>query len=301
MNNQKLFDAHMHVGRAYKNIKSGSWKIYFKNAIKSGIIGCIMIPPCVPEFTEVNGTKQIFRVVKDNNQRINYYYAIQKDNIYIQHELNKDPFYEANRQLFTFYRALSATNFHAYFAPLVHPLFFDFATFSLEEWRDIVAIKIHPGSFGVDACSIDDYFWKRVENLNKPIILHTGYKNSLASDWFNVLQHYNIKVMFTHAMRLDFKTYNLIKNDERYCIGIAPYKRLTFFNNFLQTTNFLKTVSEHISYKKIIFDTDYPENFSFFSKRAYWGFFSDLKQYWSDEMIEDIVFNNANRFFNLKI
>lgn len=298
----KIFDAHMHIGKAYKSIKDGDWESYIVNAMETNINGCIMMPPCIPDFTSLpDGTRVIdFLCLRDETGVVRYVSKKELNGHIVIEDVKSDPFFQCNKDLLCFCEKVRSDKFLARFAPLAHPLFFDFDSFTQSEWDSIIALKIHPGSFGIEINDVPKKFWEKVEKIKKPVILHTGYKNSIGHEWLDVLKKYNIKVLFTHAMRLDTRTSQIINSDKRYSVGIAPYKRLSEMKNFQHTTDFLLNVSQLFSAESLIFDTDYPENFMPDTKEFHWDFIEDMQQYWNQIEIEDIMYKNAKAFFELE-
>lgn len=289
----KIFDAHMHIGRAFKATNTGCFKEYVVCAKNAGICEAIVIPPCIPDYQVLPSGEQFIPFLYHNGECVQAKMNGQK---VTYDRVKTDPFSSINRKLF-----LETCNYSfdisLHFAPLVHPLYWDSSVFSEEEWKKIIAIKIHPGCFGITPFEVSREFFLNVESMKKPLIIHTGLKNSLALDWLNVLADYSIKAMFTHACRLNPSCAARIFSDDRYCVGIAPYKKLDNMNQFVEYESFLSGVLSMFDISQIVFDSDYPENIDK-DGNLYWDFRNDLDElHVSAAEQEKILFANGKSFF----
>lgn len=256
INKYNIIDAHMHIGKTYRGMREAKLDEYLDNAEKMGIQEAVVIPPCIPDFIDLpSGDRCIPFLYKDGHSMCVY------DGKYgLRYEaIKSDPFTLVNRRLFDEVRK-KRSPIKLHFAPLMHPLFGEFSTFSTDEWKDIIAIKIHPSFFKIGECTIRNGFFEMVERMKKPLIIHTGFKNSLGRDWLNLLADYDINVLFAHACRLDPLCVDIINSDKRYYVGIAPYKQLNSMKQFSKSESFIQGVFNMFDIEKIVFDTDYAEN-----------------------------------------
>lgn len=298
MNYYPKIDAHMHVGRAYKSIKDGNIDLYLNNCYKNNIKKAIVIPPCVPDYYQINYEMQIPFLIEKNENDVSYYKERIINNKSIKEPITEDPFYYINKLTLSIIRNTKNVIPNLHFAPLIHPNFFRFDSFILDEWKEIIAIKIHPGSFGISELSVPSSFFQKIEEKKLALILHTGYNNSIAYNWIKILSEYNINVLFTHACRLDLRCSDIINRDIRYFVGIAPHRRLSLMKNFQTTDNFLKCVFNTFDSNKIVFDTDYPENYDIETSEFYWDFESDfLKLNLSEYDLKKAFYENAFKLF----
>lgn len=293
---KNIFDAHMHLGKAYKEAKEGTLNEYIKFAQQIGISEAVVMPPCVPDFQLLPSGEKYMPFFWKDGKAVR---VLASENGIKYENIASDPFVDINRKFFYFIKKTEKNcKIKLYFAPLMHPLFGTFSTFSEKEWKDIIAIKIHPAFFKIGVSDIHPDFFNIIEKMKKPLIIHTGKTNSLAYEWLKLLQNYDIKVLFTHACRLDPISAEIINSDDRYYIGIAPYKRLDNMQQFIKCESFLDGVLSLFKIKKIVFDTDYPENIDE-AGNIYFDFLKDFQKLGlSNYELSKICFENAQLLFN---
>lgn len=293
---KKIFDAHMHLGKAYK-AREGTLNEYVKFAWQIGIREAVVMPPCVPDFRLLPSGERYMPFFWKDGKAVRVFLS---GNETKYENIDSDPFVHVNREFFEFIKeAEKSCKIKLHFAPLMNPSFGTFSAFSEKEWEDIIAIKIHPSFFKIGISDIQPGFFSTIEKMKKPLIIHTGIKNSLAYDWLKLLQNYDIKVLFTHACRLDSISAKIINSDDRYYVGIAPYKRLDNMQQFIKCDSFLKGVLSLFKIKKIIFDTDYPENIDE-EGNIYHDYLEDFENLGlSDYELSKILFENAHVLFDI--
>lgn len=294
MKSDYVIDAHMHIGKAYKGVREASFEEYFEGASKYGIKEAVVIPPCISDFVRYDNDWMYMPFLFKDSVAVSAFKKLDK---IVYKEVKEDPFTKVNRSLFEkINQEKSAIKLH--FAPLMHPTFGNFSTFSNDEWERIVAIKIHPSFFKIGENVIQNDFFDNIEKINKPLIIHTGYGNSLGRDWLNILMKYDIKVLFAHACRLDPVCADIINSDTRYFVGISPYKRLNDMKQFMECDSFVGGVFDIFDIDKIVFDTDYSENINK-QMELYWNYDDIDALGLSEEEERSVYYLNSKRLYGI--
>lgn len=109
----RIFDAHMHVGRAYKATKSGSLEEYDFYGNNVGISDAIVIPPCVPNYQTLSSGERYMPFFYNRSEGVQVY--VYKNGTRYE-KIKKDPFAKVNRTIFENINSCTYNvNFH--FAP----------------------------------------------------------------------------------------------------------------------------------------------------------------------------------------
>lgn len=265
----KIIDAHSHFGiDAFFPVK-GNPKTYIQQAEKIGITDVLAMPVPCPKI--VQGEKTIIlsqNVYKDNNEIEQYRIEILdgKSNK-IAHKEGSNPYEEMNTILFNSLKKQNSINFH--YVPLVHPYYYSYENLMLQKMRGAKAIKLHGIAGGFEPKKINNDFFKIIESLQIPLILHTDYNPdcyiqmaNTPEKWLNTLRPYDIKAMFTHAVRLQQEAIDIINEDSRYITGLGPELLLQSDKQNLtqEVKNFYQYCFNNFKPEKIVFDIDYPWN-----------------------------------------
>ena len=262
-----IIDAHSHFGKDNFWPNNGDYKKYIKyNNFNIKEVFAMSVP--CPVIFEKDGTKKILCYHKEEGKEIKHYHIKEKDGklIYIPNLLGVNPYKEANDYIYNLCKSESQIKFN--YVPLIHPYYYSYDDFMLHIKRGAKMFKIHGVACGVIPNRISENFFKMLEYLKIPIIIHTDFskeQNLLfynnAVNWIECLKKYNICVYFAHSVRLSESSIDFINKDDRYVVGIGPDMLLN--NNGMNehdVKDYLKYCFLRFDIDKLVFDFDYPWN-----------------------------------------
>lgn len=262
----EIIDAHTHFGKDNFWPNEGMYTEYCKNSkYVSEIFG--MSVPC-PIILKEDGTKTILSYYELDNKEFKHYQVETKEGVINKTLQKKDqnPYKEANDYIYNL--SLKENKIRINYVPIIHPYFYSIDDFTEHIKKGAQIFKIHGVACGVNPQKIDSHFFETIEALNIPLIIHTDYSDdenilsyNNALNWLKRLEPYNIKVFFTHALRLVENGADIINKDNRYIIGIGPDRILNTKGQTSHYTNdYLKYCFSRYDIDKIVFDIDYPWN-----------------------------------------
>lgn len=272
-----IIDSHSHFGEDSFWPNQGYIDEYMKETEPHNVKETFaMSVPC-PVIYKEDGSKNILSYYKINGQEINHYRVNEKNGIktYTKNIFGVNPYKEANDYIYSLCSQNNDIKFN--YVPLIHPYYYSIDDFSEHIKRGAKLFKIHGVACGVIPQKINPEFFKILEFLQIPLIIHTDfseeenilfYNNTI--NWLNCLKKYNIKVYFAHAARLSEKSIDIINNDTRYVVGIGPDTLLNIDGyNEHNTNDFLRYCFSRFDIDKLIFDIDYPWNIKGTNNYAY--------------------------------
>lgn len=264
----EIIDAHSHFGIDMLWQNSGKIDEYMNFALAKGITNTFaMSVPC-PIFFE-NGKKIIPSKYKHINGVIKYF--SQEEDLKTKEILIKtiekveNPYEKANN--FVYEQCKNNMMFN--YVPLIHPYFYSLDDFLLQIKRGAKIFKIHGIACGIIPNEIPEEFFRLIEYLKIPLLIHTDYsdKENLAYyndaiHWYEVLKNYDIKVYFAHAVRLINDIVKKVNEDDRYIVGLGPDKFIgdPYTPMAEKEINYLEHCFSIFDMEKIVFDVDYPWN-----------------------------------------
>lgn len=308
---KRIIDSHSHFGRDAFFPVQGKPSIYIQNAKKIGITDVIAMPvPCPKVIDDKKECILLQNIYKSDN--IIEHYKVEIFNgksQMIPHTKGTNPYRIINADLYDFVRRQNELKF--YYVPLMHPYFYSIEDMVYQKNIGAKAFKIHGVAGGFEPNKIDVEFFRVMELLNIPLIIHVDnnpkcyiQQANSPEKWLNVLKNYNIKAMFTHAMRLQQESIDVINNDSRYITGLGPELLLQSDENRLlvKTDDYYKECFKRFRFDKMVFDVDYPWNIhSFKDITLDWAFLDRINSNLIDKDKLDKFFNaNISNFLNLE-
>ena len=267
LKDSKIIDAHSHFGNDLFWPNKGTAEEYIENAKEKGIDTCLAMPVPSPVINEDDKQIILSYNEKEGNELIHYMIETSKEGKKkIPNQKGFNPYKKANDMLYKMIQ--DHKDFHFEYVPLLHPYYYSEEDIVENINRGARVFKIHGIAAGVDPKKIDPEFFKLIDKYNVNLILHTDFsdkddllsKNS-ALNWLEALHPYMIKSYFAHAARLDRKAAEIIRDDNRYVVGLGPDKILS------EPGQNPKYVNDYLDYcfsvfgpDKVIFDMDYPWN-----------------------------------------
>lgn len=308
---KKIIDAHSHFGRdAFFPVK-GNPNVYIENSKKIGITDVLAMPLPCPKIIENNEEIILLQNVYKSNNVVEHYKVeiLNGEVTRTPHIEGKNPYKAINKDLYSFTKNKNEIKFH--YVPLMHPYFYSIDDMIFQKNIGAKAFKIHGIAGGFEPNKINREFFDVIEVLNIPLIVHVDnnpkcyiQQANSPEKWLNVLKHYNIKVMFTHAMRLQQESIDIINNDTRYLTGLGPELLLQSDDSKLlvKTDNFYKECFSRINFDKMVFDVDFPWNIhSFKDITLDWNFIERINNNLIDEdKLNKFFYGNINEFLNLE-
>ena len=264
----EIIDAHSHFGTDMLWQNSGRIDEYVSFALANDIRQTFaMSVPC-PIFFE-SGKKFILLKYKHINGIIKYF--SQEEDLRTNEVLIKsigkvsNPYEKANNLVYEQCKNNAMFNY----VPLIHPYFYSLDDFLLQIKRGAKIFKIHGIACGIIPSEIPEEFFRLIEFLKIPLLIHTDYsdKENLAyfndaNHWYEVLRKYDIKVYFAHAVRLIDDIVKKVNEDSRYVVGIGPDRFICdpYTPMAKKGVDYLEYCFSVFDMNKIIFDVDYPWN-----------------------------------------
>lgn len=310
MEKKRIIDCHSHFGKDVFYPIEGNIEEYVNKAKRLGITDCFAISvPC--PYLEIDGTVVKPAIFKLNSQnQIVGHVCITENQSKISEDLLQegvDPYYKSNLMLLSQIRKVQDFKFH--FVPLLHPYFYNKENMVKYVKSGAVAFKIHGFSSGIHPEQIKSDFFKTLEKLNIPIIVHTdpshnkGFAgNNATMNWIKAIKGFDIKVFFAHAGRLNKEFIKEVNKDSRYVVGMAPDALISSDKNRLdiQVDNYINAFFESFDENKIVFDIDYPWNIKTWeSKDLEWEFLDRISRCCKEQQLKKYLELNAESFFEL--
>lgn len=310
MQKRRIIDCHSHFGEDVFYPLDGDMQEYIKQTKNLGITDCFAMSVACPklENKETIVKPVIFKLNKEN-QIIGHVCETESNNVVCERPLNEgeDPYYESNMNLLHQIRKEGDIHFH--FVPLLHPFFYSEKNMIKYISQGAVVFKIHGFSSGVHPKDIKLGFFRILEKLNVPIIVHIDASNNYGfagnnapMNWINSIKDFNIKVFFAHAGRLNSEFIKVVNNDSRYIVGMAPDALISSDKKRLDVDvdNYIKKFFDSYNENKVVFDIDYPWNVNNWeSKDLDWGFLDRIKNICQERNLEKYLKSNAEEFFNV--
>ena len=259
----EIIDSHSHIGFDYlwgeANIDT------YINLLKFQNISSALVMPTPGNV--IVGTK---------NLRY-FYWTFDKGKYIYNSDLSlKNPYKELNEYVYNKVNDKEVRDIKLYFIPLIHPVF-DTPTHikkTIERYNP-VAIKFHGIAGGFWPEIVKSNVIEKLRYANLPIIIHTDYSHfpnvpieklralNNPYNWANFIIRNKLKGYLTHGSRVDFKTFELVNNNDNLVIGIGPDLKIS--NERSRWVNYsskeyLKILKDYVSHNKILFDIDYSWN-----------------------------------------
>ena len=222
-----VIDAHSHFGKDNFWPNYGDYKEYISlNDYVKELFA--MSVPC-PVICSENNTRTMLSYYKLCGNDLEHYRVCEKNGqrIYTLNEFGENPYKEANDYIYNLSKQTNKIKIN--YVPIIHPYFYSFDDFITHIKRGAKMFKIHGVACGVIPKKINKEFFQILEQLKIPIILHTDFSQdenilfyNRTQNWLEVLQNYDIKVYFAHAVRLSKLCIDIINKDDRYITGIGP-------------------------------------------------------------------------------
>ena len=301
----EIVDCHSHIGTDLYWPNVGTIEEYSKNANQKGITESFLMP--VPSPTYIDGYKKIILLkYKHYGKEIKYFSVIEDlktGEIITKETLNNlNPYKKANDELYNICKNNSKYNY----VPLIHPYFYSMEDFEEHIKRGAKIFKIHGIACGIIPNEISEEFFRIIEYLKIPLLIHSDYSDEEnifhyndANHWLDVLNKYDIKVYFAHAVRFIDRAVNIVNSDDRYIVGLGPDKVINDKDTPMANKNgdYLSKCLSIFDINKVVFDIDYPWNtISCNNKNLDWDSPDRVKELLSETEQEKVFSKNVRRF-----
>lgn len=306
---KEIIDCHSHIGTDMYWPNVGTIEEYSKNASQNGITESFLMPIPCPIYFDDN-KKIVLLKYKHYGEEIRYFSFVEdlKTGEIITKEVlkNINPYKRANDELYNVCKNNPKYNY----VPLIHPYFYSIEDFEEHIKRGAKIFKIHGIACGIIPKEIREEFFRMIEYLKIPLLIHTDYSDKEnifqyndANHWLDVLTKYNIRVYFAHAARFVNCAIAAVNSDDRYIIGLGPDKVINDNATPMADKNddYLSKCLSIFDLNKVVFDIDYPWNtVSCDNKTLEWDSPVRVKKILSETEQEKVFGKNMKRFIGGK-